>query len=50
MYSFQAKIGLKKMKKGENNNYRFVAFLSGAEQKMQQKNAKKLKKCHYCII
>ena len=24
MYSFQAKIGLKKMRKGENKNYRFV--------------------------
>ena len=27
MYSFQAKIGLKKMRKGENKNYRFVPFL-----------------------
>ena len=27
MYSFQAKIGLKKMRNGENKNYRSVLFL-----------------------
>ena len=27
MYSFQAKIDLKKMRKGENKNYRSVSFL-----------------------
>ena len=27
MYSFQAKIGLKKMRKGENKNYRSDPFL-----------------------
>ena len=32
------------MRKGENKNYRFVPFLSGAEQKMPKKKAKKLKK------
>ena len=30
MYSFQAKIGLKKMRKGENKNYRSVLFLPDA--------------------
>ena len=30
MYSFEAKIGLKKMRKGENKNYRFVSFLYDA--------------------
>ena len=30
MYSFQAKIGLKKMRKGENKNYRSVPFLPDA--------------------
>ena len=30
MHSFQAKIGLKKMKKGENKNYRFVSFIPDA--------------------
>ena len=43
MHSFQAKIGLKKMRKGENKNYRFVSFLPGAEQKMQKKKQKNQK-------
>ena len=30
MYSFQAKIGWKKIGKGENKNYRFVSFLPDA--------------------
>ena len=30
MYSFQAKIGWKKMRKGENKNYRSVSFLLDA--------------------
>ena len=30
MYSFQAKIGRKKMRKGENKNYRSVSFLPDA--------------------
>ena len=38
------------MRKGENKNYRFVPFLSGAEQKMPKKKAKKAKKYHYGII
>ena len=37
MAPFRAKIGLKRIRKGENKNYRFVAFLSVAEQKMPQK-------------
>ena len=28
MYSFQAKLGLKKMRKGENKNYRYLFFSS----------------------
>ena len=31
------------IRKGENKNYRFVPFLSGAEQKMPKKMQKKLK-------
>ena len=53
MAPFRAKIGGKRMRKGENKNYRFVPFLSGAEQKMPKKKAKKLKKIkkyHYGII
>ena len=34
MYSFQAKIGLKKMRKGENKNYRSVSFLLDAKLKI----------------
>ena len=44
MYSFQAKIGLKKMRKGENKNYRFVLFLPDALQKIPKKKGKKFKK------
>ena len=40
MATFRAKIGGKRMRKGENKNYRFVPFLSGAEQKMQKKKQK----------
>ena len=50
MASFQAKIGWKMLRKRENKNYRFVPFLSGAEQKMPKKKAKKAKKYHYGII
>ena len=42
MAPFQAKIFWKMPRKGENKNYRFVPFLSGAEQKMSKKKAKKL--------
>ena len=37
MYSFQAKIGLKKMRKGENKNYNFVPFLPNAKFKIPKK-------------
>ena len=41
------------MRDGGNKNYRFVPFLTGAEQKMPKKKAKKFlktKKYHYGII
>ena len=50
MYSFQAKIGLKKMRKGENKNYRFVSFLPNAKLKNSKKIAIKLKKLKYTIM
>ena len=37
MYSFQAKIGLEKMRKGENKNYRFVSFLQNGKLKIPKK-------------
>ena len=37
MASFQAKIGLKKMRKGENKNYRFVPFQPSAKLKIPKK-------------
>ena len=37
MYSFQAQIGLKKMRKGENKNYRFVPFLPNAKLNIPKK-------------
>ena len=40
MAPFGAKIGGNTMRKGQNKNYHFVPFRSGAEQKMQQKNFK----------
>ena len=50
MAPFRAKIGGKRIREGENKNYRFTPFVSGAEQKMQKKKAKKIKKYHYGII
>ena len=50
MHSFQAKIGLKKMRKGENKNYRFVSFLPNAKLKIRKKMAIKLKKLKYTIM
>ena len=44
MAPFRAKIGGKRMRKGQNKNYYIVPFRSGAEQIMQKKKAKKLKK------
>ena len=37
MASFQAQIGLKKKRKGENKNYRFVPFLPNAKLKIPKK-------------
>ena len=37
MYSFEAKIGLKKMRKGENKNYRSVSFQPNAKLKIPKK-------------
>ena len=50
MHSFQSKIGLKKMRKGENKNYRFVSFLPNAKLKIRKKMAIKLKKLKYTIM
>ena len=50
MYSFQAKIGLKNMRKCENKNYRFVPFLPNAKLKIPKKIAIKLKKLKYTIM
>ena len=50
MAPFLGKIGRRRLRKGENKNYRFVSFLPGAEQKMPKKKGKKLKKYHYGII
>ena len=50
MYSFQAKIGLKKMRKGENKNYRFVPFPTQREIENSKKIATKLKKLKYTIM
>ena len=40
MAPFQAKIGGKRIREGEKRNYRFIPFLSGAEQKMPKKKQK----------
>ena len=53
--SFQAKIGLKRLGKRENKNYRTVPFRCYlmCNRKFQNKIAKKLKKLknyHYCLI
>ena len=42
MYSFQAKIGLKKMRNGENKNYRFVSLLPNGE----IENSKKIERIY----
>ena len=41
MAPFGAKIGGNTMRKGQNKNYHFVPFRSGAEQKRQKKKKKK---------
>ena len=40
MASFQAKTGWKRLKKRENNNYRFVSFLLDGQQKIPTKQQK----------
>ena len=40
MALFRGKIGGKRMRNGENKNYRFIPFLSGAYQKMTKKKLK----------
>ena len=51
MAFFQAKIGLKRPRKTENNNYRSVPFRSYPTRKRKfQKNSKKIQKYHYGII
>ena len=43
MASFKAKIGRKRMRKGENKNYSSAPFLSDAKQKIQKKQKKNSK-------
>ena len=54
MASFQGKIGLKRLRKRENNNYRSVPFRSYQTRNRKfQKNGKKIqnvKKYHYGLI
>ena len=54
MASFQAKKGLKRLRKGENNNYRFVLFrfYPTRNRKFQKINKKiqKIRKYHYGFI
>ena len=52
IYSFQAEIGLKKMRNGENKNYRSVPFLPDAQLKIpkQKQKIQKMKIYHYGFI
>ena len=53
MAPFRAKIGGKRIREGENKNYRFISYLSVAEQKKPKNKGKKIKKTrkyHYGII
>ena len=50
MASFQAKIGFKRPRKRENNNYRSVPFLPDAKQKIPKKQEKKFKKLKNIIM
>ena len=43
MASFQAKVGLKRMRKEENKNYSFDPFLSDAKQNIKKKQKKNSK-------
>ena len=44
MASFQAKIGWKRVRKGENKNYRYLSFHPDGEEKIPKKQQKKFKK------
>ena len=46
MASFQAKVGWKSPRKGENKNFRLILFLPEGQQKIP----KKFKKYHYGFI
>ena len=50
MASFQAKIGFKRLRKRENNNYRSVPFLPDVKQKIPKKQEKKFKKLKNIIM
>ena len=50
MASFQAKIGSKRPRKRESNNYRSVPFLPDAKQKIPKKQEKKFKKLKNIIM
>ena len=54
MASFQAKNGLKRLRKGENNNYHFISFrfYPTRNRKFQKINKKiqKIRKYHYGFI
>ena len=54
MASFKAKNGLKRLRKGENNNYRFISFrfYPTRNKKFQKINKKiqKIRKYHYGFI
>ena len=50
MASFQAKIGWKSSRNGENKNYRSVSFQPGAKQKIIKRQKKKFKKLKNTIM
>ena len=50
MASFQAKVGRKRMRKGENKNYSSISFLSDAKQKIKKKQKKKFEKLKDTIM
>ena len=50
MASFQAKVGWKRQRKGENKNFRFILFLPAAQQKIPKNSKKIKKKYHYGFI
>ena len=50
MASKEAKIGLKRMRTRENENYRSVSFQTHAQYKISKKIAKKLKKLKNTIM